>query len=91
MPRCDPIERPISEESWQRVVYYACIRKTSFTRADEAHELRRRQKDSRLRVYRCPFADGRPHWHLGHVPSWRTVRRIAAAIRARAQEQGRAA
>lgn len=30
----------------------------------------------RLNVYRCPHAPkGRPHWHVGHTPKPRAVRR----------------
>jgi hypothetical protein len=41
--------------------------------------------------YRCPFSGGcraGAHWHVGHVPSYESLRRIAAAIRVRAQGIG---
>jgi hypothetical protein len=89
MPRRDPPPKLIKRVPWQRVVHEVCDRKQRFDRADEARVRSRELEDRRLRVYRCPFSDvgERPHFHVGHVPNWRTVERIAAAIRKRAQDR----
>ena len=46
---------------------------------------------SAVRAYRCPFSGGTratAHWHIGHVPSIDSLRRVAAAIRIRTQRIG---
>lgn len=51
----------------------------------------RRRTGGDLRAYRCPFSGGTraaAHWHIGHVPSIGSLRRVAAAIRIRAQRIG---
>lgn len=83
MPRCDVMPQP-KKVSWWNVMYDACTRKTPFTSMAVAVTERDRLRDPSLNVYRCPF--GRPqHFHLGHTPDMRTVRKIASAIRQRAQ------
>lgn len=41
-----------------------------------------------INPYRCPFGDGtraNAHWHIGRIPSFASLKRMAAAIRHRAQ------
>lgn len=71
---------------WRLVMFDACTRKRAYERADAAHAERRRLRDPDLRVYRCPFSTEPVHYHLGHPPNMRTLRKIATAIRQRAQE-----
>jgi hypothetical protein len=51
----------------------------------------RRRTARPIAAYRCPFAGSSRasvHWHIGHVPSLASLKRIAAAIRVRAQGLG---
>lgn len=81
MPRRDRMPAPVRVE-WQRVVDGACVRKKPFgVAAAHRRVVAEQHGDPRLRAYRCPFCGA---WHLGHVPSMKQVRKLAAAIRARA-------
>lgn len=92
MPRRDePLIVPIVD--WRAVRDRACVNKVVYlTRVDAAHarrDLARRVHDDQLRFYPCPFSlgdSGVLHWHLGHPPDVAGLRRIAAALRARAQD-----
>lgn len=87
MPRCDVMPQP-KKVNWRGVVHDACHRKTAYPNEGAALRERDRLRDG-LYVYRCPFSDGgRRHYHLAHPPNMRTLRKIASAIRARAQEAG---
>lgn len=82
MPRRDVMPRPLRVK-WQRVVANACTRKVAY---DDPADARRALGADRVhRVYRCPFSEQR-HWHIGRVPDMKTLRGLASAIRARAQE-----
>lgn len=85
MPRRDAMPAP-KKVRWQYVVHAVCLRKRRFEVEREARVECRRLRDPDLRVYRCPFSDGPDHFHLGHTPNMRTLRKIATAIRLRAQE-----
>ena len=82
MPRRDHMPQPMSNVNWRRVKHDVCDRKTVFTTHTEARQHIGRG-DIRMRVYRCPFCQA---LHLGHIPNMKTLRRIATAIRARAQD-----
>lgn len=77
-----------------RVVERVCGSKVRYGdpgRAWQAARAVRRRTGSPLRAYRCPFSGGTraaAHWHTGHVPSIESLRRVAAAIRFRAQRIG---
>jgi hypothetical protein len=40
-----------------------------------------RGEGSSVDAYRCPFSNGETHWHIGHPPNERALKRIALAIR----------
>lgn len=92
MPRRDPpLIVPIVD--WRQVMARACTSKIAYvSRGDAAHarrDLVHRVHDERVRYYPCPFAAGDGsdvHWHLGHPPDVAGMRRIAAALRARAND-----
>lgn len=88
MPRHDP-PPVVPIVDWRKVMNRACTGKHAYPTAAAARSRVRwlhRHDQPTVACYRCPFADGRPHWHVGHPPDWAAVRRIAAAIRARAQD-----
>lgn len=92
MPRRDvPLAVPIVD--WHAIEDRVCTRKRAYDTGDDARrargELVRRIHDEGVRVYPCPFHAG--HWHLGHTPDLAGLRRIAAALRARAAERTGAA
>ena len=92
MPRRDaPLAVPIVD--WRAIEDRVCTRKHAYVTSDDARRARgqlvHRVHDDRIRVYPCPFHAG--HWHLGHAPDLAGLRRIAAALRARAEERGRTA
>lgn len=86
MPRRDVLRPDPVLSDWRTVVDRACWSKRRHDDPADAHRHLRFLHDPTMRVYRCPFADGAPHFHVGHVPSVDEVRRIAVAIRARATE-----
>ena len=92
MPRRDgPLTVPIVD--WRAIEDRVCTRKRAYETSTDARrargELVRRIHDSGIRVYPCPFHAG--HFHLGHPPDVAGLRRLAAALRARADERGRSA
>jgi hypothetical protein len=76
MPRRDVQPRPLPVH-WRTMEQASCTSKETFRSRGEV------PSDPLMRAYRCVFCR---QWHRGHVPSMRTVRKLAFAIRARAQE-----
>lgn len=63
----------------------ACREKLRYglsTAREVAAAVRRRTGD-RVKQYRCPWCR---RWHVGHVPSVKSLRRVAQAIRVLAQD-----
>lgn len=91
MPRRD-VQLVVPIVDWHAIEDRVCTRKRSFATRDDARRARsitvRRVHDDGIRVYPCPFHTG--HWHIGHPPDLAGLRRIAAALRARAAEHDRA-
>lgn len=46
----------------------------------DARKLSRKQGEA-IRHYPCPFHHSEPTWHVGHVPSLRSMEDLAMAIR----------
>lgn len=82
MPRRDVMPQPTNVR-WRWVFHDACERKQPMT-VEQAYAAVKHQPDRRLSMYRCPFEVS--HWHVGRTPDLKTLRKLASAIRARAQE-----
>lgn len=85
MPRRDVMPAPITV-NWRNVEWDACRRKKQLgeraARAAAADK-NKRGRAPRSYAYPCPFCH---HWHLGRVPNMRTLRKVASALRARAND-----
>lgn len=64
----------------RRMIERACLNKALWSR-DGAQQSVRRLNDPDLRAYPCPFAHGRPHWHVGHFPDMDAVAAMQRALR----------
>lgn len=80
MPRRDVQPQPIRVD-WHIIEEASCLRKQQLServaRLITAH-------DVTLHPYRCHFDPS--HWHVGHTPNMKTLRKLAYAIRARAND-----
>lgn len=65
------------------VISAACLTKTLWSRdGARASAARLRAEGETTTAYPCPFVmAGERHWHVGHVPSMKTVQGLALAIR----------
>lgn len=71
------------QTSTRNLIDRSCLSKTPMGRdsARAVAEVHRAQGD-RLQAYRCPFAFGERHWHVGHPPaSMEGIEGLALAIR----------
>lgn len=82
MPRRDVMPAPMKVR-WPSVVHNACLRKVAHPTVETATTAL--GNDREHYVYRCPFAVDGAHWHIGRPPDMKTLRKIASAIRERAQ------
>ncbi len=81
----------IDESAWRAldpssrgVIRAACLTKALWTEQGARNSARRMRAElgELVRAYPCPFTlAGSHHWHVGHVPTMRTVQRLALAIR----------
>lgn len=62
-----------------------CTRKVAMGRgAAMAVGTKARRNGQQMSAYRCPFSmDPTCHWHVGHPPSMKTLKRIAEMLRDR--------
>lgn len=72
----------------QYVLARSCTDKRDYTVTEARAVVRRlRFGDSKITMYRCPFAsdhtDPAKDWHIGHTPNLNTIKTLAAMIRAR--------
>jgi hypothetical protein len=82
----------LTESEIAELRYQTCSRKVPLGRAAAMHlAADLRAGGERMTAYRCPFAleDGagddedEGHWHIGHVPSMRSLHRLARYLRQR--------